>query len=237
MKTAAEMQPQEGDFAMKKGLSIQEKLKDLRVVEKGFTLKQLADETGIASSTLGSYESDDYKDISHTNLVILAQYYGVSTDWLLGLTESREVQNHDISELHLDDETLDILKSGSLNNRLLCEMIKHPDFLKLMTDTEIYVDGIATMQIKNMNDWLNAVRLQIVQQHNPESNDLYVQVRMFRFWTLPASTKRNTSSITSTAIWIGSFAASVRKTKMPRNPLPLNAPHPTTKRCSGFCSP
>ena len=64
MKTAAEMQPQEGDFAMKKGLSIQEKLKDLRVVEKGFTLKQLADETGIASSTLGSYESDDYKDIS-----------------------------------------------------------------------------------------------------------------------------------------------------------------------------
>ena len=108
--------------------------------------------------------------------MILAQYYGVSTDWLLGLTESREVQNHDISELHLDDETLDILKSGSLNNRLLCEMIKHPDFLKLMTDTEIYVDGIATMQIKNMNDWLNAVRLQIVQQHNPESNDLYVQV-------------------------------------------------------------
>lgn len=141
MKTAAEMQPQEGDFAMKKGLSIQEKLKDLRVVEKGFTLKQLADETGIASSTLGSYESDDYKDISHTNLVILAQYYGVSTDWLLGLTESREVQNHDISELHLDDETLDILKSGRLNNRLFCEMIKHPDFLKLMTDTETYVDG------------------------------------------------------------------------------------------------
>lgn len=176
MKTAAEMQPQEGDFAMKKGLSIQEKLKDLRVSEKGFTLKQLADETGIASSTLGSYESDDYKDISHTNLVILAEYYHVSTDWLLGLTESREVQNHEIAELHLDNETLDILKSGRLNNRLLCEMIKHPDFLKLMTDTEIYVDGIATMQIKNMNNWLNAVRLQILQQHNPESNDLYVQV-------------------------------------------------------------
>ena len=106
----------------------------------------------------------------------LAEYYHVSTDWLLGLTESREVQNHDIAQLHLDDETLDILKSGRLNNRLFCEMIKHPDFLKLMTDTEIYVDGIATMQIKNMNDWLNAVRLQIVQQHNPESKDLYVQV-------------------------------------------------------------
>lgn len=50
--------------------------------------------------------------------------------------------------------------SGRFNNRLLCEVIKHPDFVKLMTDTEIYVDGIATMQIKNMNDWLDAVRLQ-----------------------------------------------------------------------------
>lgn len=106
----------------------------------------------------------------------LAKYYNVSADWLLGLRESREVQNREIADLQLDDETLEILKSGRLNNRLLCEMLKHPDFLKLMTDTEIYVDGIATMQIKNMNDWLNAVRVQIVQQHNPESNDLYLQV-------------------------------------------------------------
>ena len=76
----------------------------------------------------------------------------------------------------LDDETIDLLKSGRFNNRLLCEIIKHPDFIKLMTDTEIYVDGIATMQIKNMNDWLDAVRLQIIQQKNPDANDLYLKV-------------------------------------------------------------
>ena len=40
--------------------------------------------------------------------------------------------------------------------------------MQLMADTEIYVDGIATMQIKNMNDWLDAVRLQIIQQKNPD---------------------------------------------------------------------
>ena len=70
----------------------------MRVSEKGFTLKQLADETGIASSTLGSYESDDYKDISHTNLVILAEYYHVSTDWLLGLTESTWHKSQDYQQ-------------------------------------------------------------------------------------------------------------------------------------------
>ena len=161
---------------MKVKLSIQEKLRDLRAEQKDLTLEKLSQATGIASSTLGKYESDDYKDISHTYLLALAKYYNVSADWLLGLRESREVQNHEIADLQLDDETLEILKSGRLNNRLLCEMLKHPDFLKLMTDTEIYVDGIATMQIKNMNDWLNAVRVQIIQQHNPESNDLYLQV-------------------------------------------------------------
>lgn len=48
-------------------------------------------------------------------------------------------------------------------------MLKHPDFLKLTTDAEIYVDGITTMQIKNMNDWLNAVRLQTFSNIIPKA--------------------------------------------------------------------
>ena len=46
---------------MKTQLSIQERLKDLRV-EKGLTLEQLSQQTKIPASTLGSYESDDYKE-------------------------------------------------------------------------------------------------------------------------------------------------------------------------------
>ena len=37
--------------------------------------------------------------------------------------------------------------------------------------------GLAEMaSIKNMNDWLDAVRLQIIQQKNPDANDLYLKV-------------------------------------------------------------
>lgn len=99
---------------MKVKLSIQEKLRDLRDEQKDLTLEKLSQATGIASSTLGKYESDDYKDISHTYLLTLAKYYNVSADWLLGLSESREVQNHEIADLQLDDETLEILKSADL---------------------------------------------------------------------------------------------------------------------------
>ena len=56
-------------------LTIQEKLKDLRV-ERHLTLEQLAEETGISKSALGKYESDDFKDISPFSIVTLAKLYG-----------------------------------------------------------------------------------------------------------------------------------------------------------------
>ena len=39
-------------------LTIQERVKDLWV-ERGLTLKELAEQTGLSSSALGSYEADD----------------------------------------------------------------------------------------------------------------------------------------------------------------------------------
>lgn len=69
---------------MKCALSIQEKLKDLRV-DKDLSLEELALKTGLSKSALGSYESNDYKDISHTAIITLAKFYDVSTDYLLGL--------------------------------------------------------------------------------------------------------------------------------------------------------
>ena len=74
---------------MKCKLSIQEKLKDLRI-EKGLSLQELAEQTGISRASLGNYETDDYKEITHKAIVTLANFYGVTSDYLLGLTENRE---------------------------------------------------------------------------------------------------------------------------------------------------
>ena len=72
------------------------------------SLEELARETGLSKSALGSYESNDYKDISHTAIISLAKYYGVSADYLLGLTENIEEASSPISELKLDDDTVKI---------------------------------------------------------------------------------------------------------------------------------
>ena len=73
---------------MKQGITIQERLKDLRT-ERHLKLEELATATEISKSALGSYENDNYKEISHKSLVALADFYGVSTDYLLCRTENR----------------------------------------------------------------------------------------------------------------------------------------------------
>ena len=108
-------------------LSIQERLKDLRV-ERGLTLEQLAEETKLSKSALGSYEVDDLKDISHYALIKLAKFYEVTTDYILGRSKNRNHPNADLADLRLSNDMIELLKSGLIDNSLLCELVVHPNF-------------------------------------------------------------------------------------------------------------
>ena len=88
-------------------LSIQERLKDLRV-ERGLT-----------------------------------KCCGVTADYLLGLSETKNHPNVDLADLSLSDDMIELLKSGQVDNSLLCELATHPNFPRLMADLEIYVNGVA----------------------------------------------------------------------------------------------
>lgn len=158
---------------MKCKLSIQEKLKDLRI-EKGLSLQELAEQTGISRASLGNYETDDYKEITHKAIVSLANFYGVTSDYLLGLTENREQHRFPVDNLGLDDETVEILKSGKLNARLICEMIKHPEFKNFLTDMEIYIDNLAGMQFRNLNKMIEQTRVRL-QNKGISDEDHYMK--------------------------------------------------------------
>lgn len=68
-----------------------------------------------------------------------------------------------------------LLKSGSINNRLLSELALHKDFQRFLVDIEIFVDRIADMRIHDMNALLEANRQQIMEKYNPDENDLYLR--------------------------------------------------------------
>ena len=160
---------------MKGATSIQERLWDLRK-EKGLNLEELAQLTKISKSALASYESKDNKEINHGNLITLADFYGVSIDYLLCRTENREQVNTPLTELHLNDEMVALLKSGRINNRLLCELATHKDFIKFLADIEVYVDGIASMQIQNLNSLVDTVRHEIIERYRPGEDDPYLRI-------------------------------------------------------------
>ena len=156
-------------------LSIPERLKDLRVVDKHLTLEQLAEQTGLSKSALGKYEGDDYKDISPFAIATLAEFYGVSTDYLMGLSENKTIPNSDLQSLHLSDEMIELLRSGRINNRLLCELATHEGFPRLMTDITVIVDRIAGMRVSQMNLELEAARQSVMESYAPGDDDLYMR--------------------------------------------------------------
>ena len=60
-----------------------ERLKELRI-EKGLTIKQLSKEVGIGSSSLCRWENCQ-ADVKGSQLIILAKYFEVTIDYLMGL--------------------------------------------------------------------------------------------------------------------------------------------------------
>ena len=105
----------------------------------------------------------------------MADYYGVSADYLMGRTETKNHPNTALHELHLSDDAIDVLKNGQFNHRLLSEVICHKDFQTMMLDAEIYVDRIADMRIHDMNAVLEAVRHLALAKHKGEDEDLYLR--------------------------------------------------------------
>ena len=66
---------------------------------------------------------------------------------------------------------IELLKSGLVDNSLLCELATHPDFPRLMADLEIYVNGVAGKQVQGANAIVDAVSATIMKQHNPGLTD------------------------------------------------------------------
>lgn len=95
---------------------------------------------------------------------------------LLCRTGNREQVNTPLTKLHLNDEMVALLKSGRMNNRLLCELATHKDFIKFLADIEIYVDEIVTMHIQTLNALVDTVRHEIIEWYHPSKDDPHLRI-------------------------------------------------------------
>ncbi|MDL2293463.1 helix-turn-helix domain-containing protein [Ruminococcaceae bacterium OttesenSCG-928-D13] len=135
---------------MKKEVTLPEKLKDLRV-ERKMKLAEVSDAVGIPVSTLQRIEGQEDMRVGYQDVAALAKYYGVSCDYLFGLTDNEQYRNVEIDRLRLSDAAIAVLVDGNMNHRLLSELMAHRDFPALMRALEIYVDRKVLPQMNNMN--------------------------------------------------------------------------------------
>lgn len=87
-----------------------EKLKALRL-EKNLTQKQVADRIGLAISAVSSYESG-MRYPSYEALIKLARIFHVSTDYLIGMTDTRNIDVGGLNdeEIACVSQMVDILR-------------------------------------------------------------------------------------------------------------------------------
>lgn len=62
-----------------------DRLKELRT-DKKLSMKELSKQTGLSTTAICQWENNT-TDISSDNLIIIAKFFNVSTDYLLGLED------------------------------------------------------------------------------------------------------------------------------------------------------
>ncbi|MBQ8960896.1 MAG: LexA family transcriptional regulator [Ruminococcus sp.] len=98
------------------------KLKELRN-KQGFTISQLCNKLHINPNTYAKYERDE-RDVSTETLASFADFYGVTTDYLLG-REEKKAPGMTPDDLSMESELLDLYRSMPPELRkILCDGIR-----------------------------------------------------------------------------------------------------------------
>ena len=107
-------------------------------------------------------------------MTAVADFYGETADYLLGVSKTEKRPDAVLSVLHLSVAAEHVLMKRKFNHRLLCELIVHENFQRFMTDLEIYVDGYVSANIQNLNAGLEATRQMLKKKYAADENDLYM---------------------------------------------------------------
>ena len=81
------------------------RLKYLRT-ERGENLEKVAEYLNVSIQTISNYENEK-RDMTPDTIIKLAEYFGVSTDYLLGKSDIRNPENTDLDKLQIGLSTKD----------------------------------------------------------------------------------------------------------------------------------
>lgn len=161
-----------GGITLARELTPSERIDQLRD-EKGWKQAELAERIGVNPSQISRIISGNTASISSDILIGLAKEFGVSADYILGLTPVRAPKNSDIAELGLSEVAVRKLLDGSINTDILNRLIEHKDFPFLLKLIQIYFCDTAALGMASRNESIDFVIEMLTDfgQENTEYKD------------------------------------------------------------------
>ena len=133
-----------------------ERIQDL-LKEKDMTQEQLAKAIDISVSTLNRYISGQTDKLSTENVIAIAKVFGVTTDFLLGLTNIPYHTNYDIEALGLSADAAKNLLTQQFDMATLNVLLNHSDFITLVRQLSKLRDGTLADSMVMTNTMLSTV--------------------------------------------------------------------------------
>ncbi|MDY5641522.1 MAG: helix-turn-helix transcriptional regulator [Candidatus Faecousia sp.] len=117
----------------------QQRLQDL-IKEHKTTQAKLAAQIGVAESTISRFINGTKDTLSLEQMISIARFFNVSTDFLLCITDVPDRKNYDLSELGLSAEAARNLYTGRTNPQVVSRLLENRRFAKLTNMIALYFD-------------------------------------------------------------------------------------------------
>ncbi|MCD8127740.1 MAG: helix-turn-helix domain-containing protein [Clostridiales bacterium] len=119
--------------------TVRERIQDL-LKEHHVTQADLAVRIDCSESTLSRFLSEKTDKLGDEHIIRIARAFGVSTDFLLGVTDIPDRKNYEISELGLSVQAARNLYTGKGSTDVINRLLESPRFLEVTYMIERYLD-------------------------------------------------------------------------------------------------
>ena len=132
---------------------------------KGVNETDLAKVFGVNRSTVNRILKGETEKVSFRMIIDAAQYFGVSTDFLLGLTDMPDPMNHPVEELKLTQGAAKAILYEDVHIEILNRLLENPRFCQLTQTMAYYLEPeqiVGAMSFDNIMAHGESVFLEIM---------------------------------------------------------------------------
>ena len=132
--------------------------------DRNITQSELAQQVEIDKSTLSRFLNEKTNSLSEACIIRIAEYFKVSTDFLLGVTDIPDRKHYEIEELGLTIGAAKKLYLRKVDPAIVSQLIEHPRFNELTQQLALYQEGTLAAGLAAQEQMIQSMTEMLIQQ-------------------------------------------------------------------------